>query len=181
MSDAWQAFSIPCIQTPRFILRGYRPADFEAYAAAHADPEVMRLIADGKPQTEEEAWSGFLNIAGLWQMAGFGCWAVEEKSSGQVVGTVGFQDRKRERGLELRGVPEAGWVFARSVWGEGYATEALNAALVWGRDHFGPVRVIAIITPDNAASIRVAEKCGFKPRGPIVSAGRNRLLFERLL
>lgn len=138
-------------------------------------------MADGSALSEEESWSGFLKIAGLWQMAGFGAWAIEEKVSGALIGSVGFQDRKRDRGPKLKGVPETGWLLARAAWGKGYATEALTAALSWGRSHFGPVRVIALTTHDNAASIRVAEKCGFRQVGPIVSAGRPRLLLDRML
>ncbi len=172
---------IPILETTRLILRGLQPEDFEAYAAMRADPDVMRHMGDGTPKSEEEAWSGFLQAVGHWQVAGFGSWAIVEKSSKRVVGSVGFQDRKRDRGADLKGVPEAGWILARAAWGKGYATEALNAALVWGRSHFGPVRVIALTTLENAASIRVAEKCGFRQSGPITSAGRPRLLLERTL
>jgi RimJ/RimL family protein N-acetyltransferase len=145
------------------------------------DPAVMRHLGDGATKSEEEAWSSFLQVAGHWQMTGFGSWAVEEKASGNVIGSVGFQDRKRDRGPELRGLPEAGWMFARSAWGKGYATEALRSALSWAKMHFGAIRVIALTTHDNLASIRVAQKCGFRKNGPIVSAGRPRLLLDRML
>lgn len=172
---------IPVIESDRLLLRAHRSADFGAYAAMRADPEVMRHIADGAALSEEDAWSGFLKIAGLWQMAGFGSWAVEEKATGALIGSVGFQDRKRDRGAGLNGVPETGWLLARAAWGKGYATEALSAVLSWGRAHFGPVRVIALATHANTASIRVAEKCGFRQIGLIISAGRPRLLLDRIL
>jgi RimJ/RimL family protein N-acetyltransferase len=56
----------------------------------------------------------------------------------------------------------AGWVLAGDTHGKGYATEAAGAAIAWGETHFGPVRTACIIAPENAPSIRVAEKCGYR-------------------
>jgi RimJ/RimL family protein N-acetyltransferase len=46
--------------------------------------------------------------------------------------------------------------------GKGYATEALNAAIAWGETHFNGATTGCLINPDNVASIRVAEKGGYK-------------------
>lgn len=114
-------------------------------------------------------------------MTGFGGWAIEEKASGSFAGELGFMDRKCDRGSELAGVPEMGWGVTSAAFGRGYATEAVRAALAWGRGHFGPVRVIALTTEDNIASIRVAQKCGFTEFWRGLSAGRPRVFFERVL
>ena len=74
-----------------------------------------------------------------------------------------------------------GWGLIPAVFGKGYATEAVTAALAWGRGHFGPARVIALTTGDNTASIRVAEKCGFREFHRGLSAGRPRVFFDRIL
>ena len=58
--------------------------------------------------------------------------------------------------------PEAGWVLAPWAHGKGYATEAMSAALAWGDGQFGDMPVVCITAPENPASIRVAEKCGFR-------------------
>jgi RimJ/RimL family protein N-acetyltransferase len=65
--------------------------------------------------------------------------------------------------------------------GQGYATEAVKAALSWGLGHFGPVRTIAVIQPENAASLRVAQKCGFTLCAQSQSGARPLLLFDRSL
>jgi RimJ/RimL family protein N-acetyltransferase len=171
----------PRLETERLILRAMVPADFPAFAAMSADPIVRRYSGDGTPRTEEESWSSFLIISGHWAMTGFGGWAIEEKQSGAFVGELGFMDRKRDRGTELDGVPEMGWGVIPSVFGWGYATEAVQAALAWGLGHFGAVKVIALTTADNIASIRVAQKCGFREFHRGLSAGRPRVFFERIL
>jgi RimJ/RimL family protein N-acetyltransferase len=172
---------IPTLPTSRLTLRAHTRADFDDYAAMWADPEVTRHLGDGAPYSQEQSWTSFLRQAGHWQMLGFGSWAVEEKASGQLIGGIGFSERRRERGDALKGVPETGWMFASSVSGKGYATEALGAALDWGKAHFGPARVIAITAPENFASMRVAQKCGFTEFQRGLSVGRERVFFDRVL
>jgi RimJ/RimL family protein N-acetyltransferase len=124
------------------------------------DPIVTRYIG-GVPSTEQQTWSRMLNYAGHWKMLGFGYWAVEEKSTGSFVGELGFADFKRDIDPEMHDVPELGWGFAAHVHGCGYATEAVRAAVAWGDVRFASARTVCLIDPENAASIRVAEKCGY--------------------
>jgi RimJ/RimL family protein N-acetyltransferase len=173
--------SAPALATDRLILRAYRLEDFDAYAPMWADPDVTRHIADGAPRIEEDSWASFLRTAGHWQFLGFGSWAIEEKASGRFIGGIGFNSRRRDRDESLKSLPELGWMFTTAASGKGYATEALRAALGWGRAHFGPVRVFAVTAPENFASMRVAEKCGFKEFHRGLSAGRPRVFFDRIL
>ena len=173
--------SIPVLETPRLILRGHRQEDFDVYAAMWADPALTRYLGDGSTKSREEAWTSFLRQIGHWQLLGFGNWVVEEKESGRHIGTIGFNERRRERSTELDGLPELGWMFDGWASGNGYATESLRAALAWGREKFGPVRVIAITAPDNIASMRVAEKCGFEIFSRGESMGRPRVFYMRTL
>jgi RimJ/RimL family protein N-acetyltransferase len=172
---------IPTLETPRLSLRAYTLEDFEAYAAMWADKEVTRHIGDGSPKSGEESWTSLLRAAGHWQMLGYGSWAIDEKARGCFVGGIGFNASKRDRGETLKDLLELGWMFTSSASGKGYATEALQAALAWGRTHFGPVRVIAITAPDNFASMRVAQKCGFNEFHRGLSVGRPRVFFDRIL
>ncbi|MBU6297587.1 MAG: GNAT family N-acetyltransferase [Alphaproteobacteria bacterium] len=173
--------NIPVVETARLLLRPFRLEDFERLAAMWADPAVVRHMGDGTTRSEETAWSGFLRGAGQWAMRGFGPWAIEEKAGGALIGNIGYIDRKRDRGPEYEDVLEIGWMLAPASWGKGYATEALQAALRWGRMHFGPVRVIALTAPENIASMRVAQKCGFAEQARILSLGRPRVVLGRVL
>ena len=58
--------------------------------------------------------------------------------------------------------PEIGWVMSPAAHGKGYASEAVAAALAWGDANFEEPRTVCIIAPGNAASLRVAEKNGFR-------------------
>ena len=147
----------------------------------YADPIVVRHTGDGRPVSEETSWLTLMVIHGHWLVTGYGAWAIVEKSSGRFIGDVGFTNRKRDWGPGLAGVPEMGWALVPSAFGKGYATEAARAALAWARGHFGPARVFAITAPENAASIHVAEKCGFAEFKRGESSGRPRIFFDRIL
>jgi RimJ/RimL family protein N-acetyltransferase len=147
-----------------------------------ADPVVIRHTV-GKPLTEEESWRRLLTYVGHWAVLGFGFWVVEEKASGEFVGEIGFVDYKRDLEPSLKGMPEIGWVLASHAHGKGYATEAVRAALAWGDARFpataGGTRTACIITPENLASIRVAEKCGYREFARTNYKAHSVLMFVR--
>lgn len=152
---------IPVIESERLRLRGHRIDDFEDCLAMWSDFEVTRFIG-GKPLSGEEVWARLLRYAGHWALLGFGYWLIEDKQSGRFVGEMGFADFKRQITPSFEGIPEIGWALAPWAHGKGYATEALRAAIAWGDRHFGSKTTGCLINPDNIASIRVAEKGGFK-------------------
>ncbi len=151
----------PVVETPRLLLRGRTLADFPAVAAMQADGDVMRYIA-GAPVPEEDAWSKFARMEGFWALTGIGFWLVQEKASGAVIGEVGLADFRRAIVPPLGPDPEFGWMLAASAQGKGYASEALSAALNWGDARFPGARFCCIIDEDNAPSVRLAERHGFR-------------------
>jgi RimJ/RimL family protein N-acetyltransferase len=165
----------PTIETARLVLRAHRLTDFEDCAALWASPIVNRHF--GTPLTREEAWSKFLRYSGHWAMKGYGFWAVEEKATGLYVGEVGFADFMREIVPHMGEDPEAGWVLAAWAHGKGFATEAMRAAQASMEPR--AAHTFCIIAPENAESVRVAEKCGFRHTGEAVYRDRRILVFER--
>jgi RimJ/RimL family protein N-acetyltransferase len=166
------------IETARLILRPHVLADFEASAALWADPDVTRFIG-GRPFTREEVWTRHLRAAGHWAFLGFGYWTVRRKLDMAYVGEVGFGDFKRDITPAFHGVPEMGWVVNPAFHGQGLAAEAAGAACAWGDARFEGPRTVCIINPDNAPSIRLADKFGFKLVQPTTYHGVPTLLFER--
>jgi len=142
------------LETDRLTLRMLRESDFDCYAELCADPEVMRYLGDGVPLDRPLAWRSLATMIGHWTLRGYGLWAVEERSSGTLVGRVGFWNPEGWPGFEL------GWVLRRSFWGKGYATEAARVALQFAFTQMNQPKVISLIRPQNTASIRVAERVG---------------------
>lgn len=173
------ASTIPVLQTERLTLRGHTPADYDECAAMWADPRVTRYIG-GRPSTGEETWARVLRYAGLWVLLGYGYWVVRERDSGRLVGEVGLADFRREVTPSLEGAPEAGWVLAPWAHGRGFATEAVRAAVAWADAHLDAPRTVCLIAPENAASIHVARKCGFREHARAVYKGEESIICERL-
>jgi RimJ/RimL family protein N-acetyltransferase len=74
---------------------------------------------------------------------------------------------------------EAGWEIVEKLRGRGLATEAMRAAIAdaWART--GADHLVAYIRPENAASLRVAEKLGFRFRNDgLTTSGESMLVFE---
>ncbi|HKV41931.1 MAG TPA: GNAT family N-acetyltransferase [Blastocatellia bacterium] len=159
------------LTTERLVLRPWRSDDFEEYARIHSDPEVMRYVGDGQPLTRANAWRNLAMIIGHWTLRGFGLWAVEERSSGRLAGRAGFYQPDGWPGFE------AGWLLAREFWGKGYATEAAREALKYAFTGMERSHVISLIYPDNARSIKVAERLGERLEGSVMESGHEVLVF----
>lgn len=143
---------IPRLETPRLVMREWRDDDLDTHAAMSADPEVQRYL--GGVLDRVQSWRSMAFHTGHWVLRGYGNWVVERKSDGVVIGRVGLWNPEGWFGVEV------GWKLARHAWGQGYATEAATAAITWAFDQLDYDRLISVINPDNAASIRVAERLG---------------------
>jgi len=170
--------AVPVIETERLKLRGYSVDDYPAFLAMSRLPEFYRFLTP-EPMPPEEVWKTLLRSAGHWALLGFGFWAIEEKATGEYIGNTGFLNLKRDLEPSLGDAPEIGWVIAPSTHGKGYATEAATAVLAWGQQHFGPVRTVCIIDPENEASLRVAAKLGYREYARAPYHGKTLVLLER--
>lgn len=168
---------VPVIETERLRLRGHTLGDFEALAAMWADPAVVRFIS-GKPSTREESWARLLRYPGHWALMGYGFWAIEEKASGAFVGEGGLADFKRDIEYAFD-APEQGWALSPAMHGKGYAHEAASAMLAWGEAHFRRRDFVCMISPDNAASLRLADKLGYREFARTTYKGDVSVLLRR--
>ncbi|MEO1224402.1 MAG: GNAT family N-acetyltransferase [Pseudomonadota bacterium] len=171
LADTQPAIAPRTVETERTLMRPHRLEDFEDLAAMWAEPAVVRHIS-GKPSTHRESWARLLRYIGHWSALGYGFWAVTDKQTGAFLGEVGFADFKRDLGASLDGMAEIGWVLTPSVHGRGLATETARAAVAWGDAHLTQDHTFCIIDSDHTASIRVAEKAGFRPQSRISYEGQ---------
>lgn len=167
----------PVLETERLILRHVRASDIEYFAEAHADEEVSRHV--GGPIGREDAWRRALTGAGFWGVLGIGLWAVERRADGKTIGHIGFFDFQRDMTPSIAGEPEMGWIFRRDAQGQGYASEAGLAALRWFDVTFPGVSVPAIISIENTASMRLAERLGFERQPDGVYREEPTAIFRR--
>jgi RimJ/RimL family protein N-acetyltransferase len=168
----------PVLNTDRLILRPFRKEDLDAHAATLGDEEVMRHIG-GKPVNREDSWRRLLSGVGMWSLVGMGPWAVELKSDGRMVGHCGFFQFNRDMEPPILGEPEMGWIFDRSVHGQGIAFEACQAALRWAEETIAAPSYPAIIDLENTPSMKLAERLSFVREPDAVYRDAAIALFRR--
>lgn len=152
---------IPTLETSHLLLRPHRIEDFETYASLWGNEDVVRYIG-GTASTKEQTWARLLRAAGHWHHFGFGFLAIEEKQSGQMIGEAGFHEAKRDMKPSLEGTLETGWLLSPDYHGKGYAFEAVKALTDWADVNFPAMTMTAIISPENAPSLKLAAKLGFQ-------------------
>ena len=143
------------LETGRLLLRQFRENDWADLHEYYSDESATRHTF-GRRLTEGDTWRIMCSMLGHWQVRGYGPYAVEEKTSNTVLGTVGFwypNDWPE---------PEIKWALARRHWGQGFASEAARAVQAAGREYLPGIRLISMIHPDNAASIQLALAIGAK-------------------
>ncbi len=117
---------------------------------------IDRQTDDILQKAYREMLQGCLDHPEQWEW--YAVWIIERKD-GPHVGDLSF------KGLNDDGSVEIGYGISEEHRGQGCATEAVNAAVTWALEQPGVTRVEAETEPDNQASQRVLEKCGFVPSG----------------
>jgi ribosomal-protein-alanine N-acetyltransferase len=160
----------PTLETDRLLLRPFAEADVDAYTALLQTPEVRAALYVGDDVGREQAWLGFAQWLGQWELRGTGQWALEVKATGEFVGRAGmnFPERSGWPGIEI------GWALHPDHWGNGYATEAGAASVEYAFAHHDVDEIYSVILHENAASQAVARRLGFTP-------GEERVLSHFLL
>ncbi|WP_167137850.1 GNAT family N-acetyltransferase [Diaminobutyricimonas sp. TR449] len=142
------------ITTERLLLRRWTASDLEPFAALNADPEVMRYFPMALTASESDAMVE--RIEARFESEGLGFWAVERE--GKFLGFTGLSRPKFD--AHFTPVVEVGWRFARSAWGNGFATEAARAALTFGFETLGLDEIVAFTTVTNEPSRAVMRRIG---------------------
>lgn len=142
----------PEIETERLRLRQWREADFEPFCRLFGDEALARFM--GGHGDQAYCWSRMAGFAGNWALVGHGFYALEEKASGAFLGLCGVARR-----FDLD-APELGWGILRDGQGKGYVTEAARAVRGHVYEDLGWKSLVSCISPENTASIRLAERLG---------------------
>jgi RimJ/RimL family protein N-acetyltransferase len=149
-----QRLEVPVrLETDRLILRMFVDDDWRALHEHYSDADCTRFTFR-RVLTEAGTWRAMASMAGHWPLRGYGPYALEEKSTGTVLGTVGLWYP-----LEWP-EPEIKWALARRHWGQGYASEAVRAVQRMAQDCLPDLRLISLIDSGNEFSIRLALAVG---------------------
>lgn len=142
------------IETQRLQLREMTPADRPALCRILQDSEVM--YAYNGPFSDEEVDEWLERQLARYRQWGYGLWAVVLKATGKMIGQCGLT-LQQWNGREML---EAGYLFQRSHWHQGYATEAARACMDYAFGTLNSPLVCSIIRDNNLPSQQVALRNG---------------------
>ena len=176
------------LETQRLLLRHFTEADAESLLLMELEPDVLRFVGR-KPLADVNAYrnkirSTFLPYYG--KPGGFGALAIVEKVSGEFVGGGTLRpgldsNEAAEVGYTSEDV-ELGYGLRKPSWGKGYSTEVAQALVRRAFTELGAVSVVACVTIDNVASVRVLEKAGLRRAAePLCLHGENELSVKYVL
>jgi RimJ/RimL family protein N-acetyltransferase len=144
------------LTTDRLILRRWRDADREPFAALNADPEVMEHFPEPLDRTRSDAFVD--RVEEVFEQRGFGFWAVEEAATGRFIGFTGLWVPRFE--AQFTPAVEIGWRLARAAWGHGYASEAARRALTFAFEDLELPEVVSFTARTNLRSQAVMRRIG---------------------
>ena len=164
-------------RTERLLIREMTIEDLDALYRIYEDSETRRFVKglDENRAAEEERFRAYIRyMYGLYQ---FGMWVVIENSSGALIGRAGFgiADYQEEAELDL------GYLIGKCWRGRGYACEACEAVLAYGKEVLGFSKVAAYIHLENAPSLGVIRKLGFREMGQVEAENERLIHFEKVL
>lgn len=144
------------ITTERLLLRRWRPADLDPFAALNSDPEVMAEFPNPLDRAASDALAA--HAQRLLATHGWGPWAVELRTQARFIGLVGLAPVTFD--APFTPAVEIAWRLSREAWGHGYATEAARAALSFAFDQLQLPRVVSFTSTTNLRSQAVMQRLG---------------------
>lgn len=173
---AWWLYTFthpePELETSRLLLRRWTYADRDAFARMTQDPDVMRFVHESVPLTDREVDSALASTIQRYDELGYGDWALVDRESGEIIGEAGLGMLEGYSDIEI------GWMLLPGYWGKGLAYEAASAVKEHARTKLQLSQLIALTRPDNARSIRLAERLGLHQAGRLFHRNHDMLKFE---
>jgi RimJ/RimL family protein N-acetyltransferase len=162
---------VPALANETVLLRPWRKADVARGLMAFGDPVIQRFSwPSQEPFTAEDARAYFIGQESARMRGDEVQFAlVEPADDDTVLGCASVHSLDRDRGTAALGY----WL-APQARGRGIASTAVRLLATWGFTTLGLVRIELTCGPDNKASQRVAERCGFVLEGVM----RSHLAFK---
>lgn len=152
----------PVIETKRLRLRAFKIADIARLVQLAGDPDIAKTTANlPHPYTEHDAIDWLSRAYRAFQANTGYSFAVALRPTDDLIGGMGLHPRPHHQKAE------AGYWIGKPYWGQGYATEALEALMRYGFEEIGLNKIYAHHHAVNPASGRVMIKNGMLKEGDL--------------
>ena len=150
------------ITTERLVLRPFAEADIPAIVHLLSVPDIAKTTLNIPYPYDEEKAREWLDMQKRERDAGKShTFAITQRQDGALLGAIDIRPNQRHRKAEV------GYWIGKPYWGQGYATEALQAIIRYGFEKLEMNRIYATHFIGNPASGRVMQKAGMVLEGTL--------------
>lgn len=141
------------IQTPRFVIREFKPHEKDAYMALYDDERVTLHLPKRNRQENLEIFN--ITLADYASGNTLGRWGIFNNGDSDYIGACllrKFYDEEAK--IEL------GYSLNQKYWGKGIASEMARTMIAYGFTHTHAREIVAVTTLGNIGSQKVLLKAG---------------------
>ncbi len=162
-------FGIPwtILTTKRCVIREIAEDDLDELYDVYKDPSITRYTEGLYQDREKEREYIKDYISQVYELCGFGIWAVVDKVTGKLIGRAGFSWRE---GFET---PELGYIISADYQRKGIATEVCGAILNFAKKELQFSLIRVLFERENIASFKLCRKLGFEEAGDVLIEGKE--------
>ncbi|CAG9621924.1 GNAT family N-acetyltransferase [Sutcliffiella rhizosphaerae] len=160
------------MSTERLTLREMNKDDVGNLMEIFSDPVAMKYYPSTKDKSQTMEWIEW--TLNNYNQYGVGLWIVEDKVTGDFLGQCGLVPQEVDGEIEM----EIGYLFVRSAWGNGYATEAALACKNYGFEQMKLRKIISLPDVDNVPSTKVAERIGMNIEKTVQKWGKEVYIYS---
>ena len=168
------------LTTRRLRLEPFTEGHLAGLNKMNSDPQVMRYLTAGRPETLEETRAIIGRVMKRWGEVGYSWWALIERDTEELVGAGAVQNLRREETLvpDLNCPLELGWRLRRDRWGRGLAVEAGRAMGDFAFKALNARELLAVCDSANIASANVMRRLGMQEAGVQRWYGKDLLTYR---
>ena len=162
------------LKTNRLLFKLLTNSDTNDFFNIVGDSEVMKLWIGGADENIIKTEKRITEINNHWEKHCFGDWGIFEKQSERLIGFGGLH--------YIQGMTDVniGYAIKKSEWKKGFAYESCQFIINYAFDILKLKKIIAVIWPQNEASVELIKKCGFQFQEKTIWNGSARVIYQNL-
>jgi [ribosomal protein S5]-alanine N-acetyltransferase len=162
------------LHTKRLNFRQLMNTDKNEFFEIVGDRGVMKFWIGGADNNTEESEKRIIKINDHWKKHGFGDWGIFEQQTNKLIGFGGLHFIQNMDNVNI------GYAFKKSEWRKGFAYESCLFFVNYAFNSLNLIKIVAVIWPQNEASIYLVKKCGFQFQEEIIWSGSVRVIYKKM-
>jgi ribosomal-protein-alanine N-acetyltransferase len=145
------------LESERLFLREFEPDDAQLLSELNGSPDVVKHVLVRKEPDLDASVQSVLRCSNYYHLhPGLGVWPTILKDGNRFIGWTCLKHLESTTEIEI------GYRYLREFWNRGFCTEISKNLLTYGFEKLNLPKIVAVVHPENLASLRVLEKLGMQ-------------------